>query len=146
MRRSFLLVLTMSVIFLYSVFAVAQQGQNQQQETIRQEEAQEASGLKNMLPGMKAVPVGSAKLIIPEGAQVRRVTPGLIVPQTAGEYIAQELPAMKEKLAQAEMSVTELKEQLGTDAAAKEKKQEEIAAEETAEQKKQNSPGILISG
>jgi len=142
MKKLFIMVLV-TVIF-YSISAGAQQGQDQNQWKEEQKQAQEDSGIKNMLPGMKAVPIGSAKLIIPEGAQVRRVTPGLIVPQTAGEYIAQELPAMKEKLSQAEMGVAELKEQLGTDSAAKKKEQEEAEAAEAA--KKEDTPGILISG
>jgi len=144
MKKLFIMVLV-TVIF-YSISAGAQQVQNQNQWQEEQKQAQEDSGIKNMLPGMKAVPIGSAKLIIPEGAQVRRVTPGLIVPQTAGEYLAQELPAMKEKLSQAEMGVAELKEQLGTDSAAKKKEQEEVAEEEAEEAKKEDTPGILISG
>ncbi|MBL7073428.1 MAG: hypothetical protein ISS33_06645 [Candidatus Omnitrophica bacterium] len=145
MKKIFIILIPIAgLLILYSVFVGAQQDQREWQE--EQRKVQEESGIKNMLPGMKAVPVGSAKLVIPEGAQVRRVTPGLIVPQTAGEYIAQELPAMKEKLAQAETGVAELKEQLGTDSAMKEKKQEEIAEEEAAERKKDNTPGILISG
>jgi len=106
--------------------------------------------LKNMLPGMKAVPIGSAKLIIPEGAEVRRVTPGLIVPQTAGEYLAEEMPGIMEKLDQkinqAQQDVADLTKQISPSSAEDQEGAKDEETDEKEEQQKENTPGILISG
>lgn len=100
----------------------------------------------DILPGMQAISVGSAKVIIPKGAELKKVTPGLVVPQTAGEYTAEELPALKEKILQIEGQVDQMERQETTkdkEAPKKERKQDTEDSEDTEDT---HTPGILIAG
>jgi len=140
MKKTFIFMVMFGAVILCSVFA---RGQGDQEND---------ENLKNMLPGMKAVPIGSAKLIIPEGAEVRRVTPGLIVPQTAGEYLAEEMPGIMEKLDQkidqAQQDVANLTKQISPSSVEGQEgeKDEDEETDEKEEKQKDNTPGILISG
>ncbi|GEM_PF-1337048 len=138
MKKTFILMVMLGAVIFHVVF-VHGQGDQENDENI-----------KNMLPGMKAVPIGSAKLIIPEGAEVRRVTPGLIVPQTAGEYLAEEMPGIMEKIDQkidqAQQEVTDLTKQISPSSAEGQKGGKDEETDEKEEQQKETTPGILIAG
>ena len=138
MKKTFILMVMLGAVIFHVVF-VHGQGDQENDENI-----------KNMLPGMKAVPIGSAKLIIPEGAEVRRVTPGLIVPQTAGEYLAEEMPGIMEKIDQkidqAQQEVTDLTKQISPSSAEGQEGGKDEETDEKEEQQKETTPGILIAG
>jgi len=138
MKKTFILMVMLGAVIFHVVF-VHGQGDQENDENI-----------KNMLPGMKAVPIGSAKLIIPEGAEVRRVTPGLIVPQTAGEYLAEEMPGIMEKIDQkidqAQKDVADLTKQISPSSAEGQEGGKDEETDEKEEQQKETTPGILIAG
>ncbi|MFH1395750.1 MAG: hypothetical protein ABIH09_06310 [Candidatus Omnitrophota bacterium] len=143
MKKTIFIVMFVSVTVLFCAEVFSQEQTDES--TVFSQEGEDT----DILPGMQAVSVGGAKVIIPKGAELKKVTPGLVVPQTAGEYIAQEMPAIKEKILQIQDEVDKME---GTEAKQdkqmqkKQSLQSTKGAEDEEDTQDTETPGILIAG